>query len=65
LVRLAHAVDRVRHEKVDVVARDVGFRSKKSFYRAFTQLTGMLPAEFRRLPPESARRIVHMIHQKF
>jgi len=64
-VRMAHALNGVRHEKVEIVARDVGYRSKKNFYRAFKQLTGMLPSQFRRLPSESARRMIQTVQQKF
>ena len=64
-VRMAHALDGVRHEKIANVARDVGYRSKKNFYRAFKQLTGMLPSQFRRLPPEFARRMIQTVHEKF
>jgi len=38
--------------KLDVIAREVGYRSKKNFYRAFTQVTRMRPSAFRRCPAD-------------
>ena len=63
-MRMAHALESVRHETIEIVARDVGYRSKKDFYRTFKQLTGMLPSQFRRLPSESARRMIQTVQQK-
>jgi len=44
--------------KVEPVALDVGYRSKKDFYRVFRQLLGMTPTAFMRLPPDSARSVI-------
>jgi len=44
--------------KIEALALDVGYRSKKSFYQAFRRLTGLTPAAFRLLPAYRARQIV-------
>jgi AraC-like DNA-binding protein len=43
---------------VDAVALEVGWRSKKNFYRAFEEVTGLTPTAFRRLSNERALQIV-------
>ena len=57
-VRPVEALSRVRHEKVEAVARSVGYRGTKSFYRAFRELTGMTPTSFRGLSTERAEAIL-------
>lgn len=57
-LRLVEALDRVRHDKVEAVARRVGYRSTKNFYRAFRELTGMTPTGFRRLSTERAEVVL-------
>jgi AraC-like DNA-binding protein len=44
--------------KVESVALDVGYRSKKDFYRAFRQLAGMTPTAFMKLAPQSAGDLI-------
>src|SRR5204863_2370784 len=61
LTRLLGALERIRHEKVEAIALEIGYRSKKSLYRAFRQLTGLLPNEFRRLPPKQADEILEQL----
>lgn len=51
MVRIVSALDDLRHHKVDAIAIQVGYRSKKNFYRAFARLTGMTPGAFKKLPP--------------
>lgn len=58
MVRLVEALGRVRHEKVEVVALQVGYRSPKNFYRAFRELTGMTPTDFRRLSTDRAEAVL-------
>jgi AraC-like DNA-binding protein len=58
LVRLVRALDRVRHEKVEAVSLDLGYRSRKNFAQAFKKVTGLTSTEFRELPREEAKRIV-------
>ena len=57
LVRLAATLERVRLEKVEALAIELGYRSRKSFYQAFRRVTSMTPTAFRSLPPERAREI--------
>jgi len=58
LVRLAAILDRVRVEKVEPLAIELGYRSRKSFYQAFRRVTDMTPTAFRKLPPARAREIM-------
>ena len=49
-VRLHDAAERIlQGEKIEAVALQVGYRSKKSFYRQFRARTGLTPTAFRRL----------------
>ena len=59
-VRLLHALRTLLDEggKIGPVALEVGYRSKKNFYRVFKQLTGLTPTQFRTLPVGAARQIV-------
>jgi AraC-like DNA-binding protein len=58
-VRLVRALELLAATelKVDAVAAEVGFRSKKNFYRSFREWTGVTPRQFRadglRLPDEA------------
>src|SRR5688572_3582076 len=47
--RAAEAIQ--RGEKVEAVALEVGYRSKKNFYRQFRRRFGMTPGTYRRLAP--------------
>lgn len=44
--------------KVEPLALQVGYRSKKNFYRIFSQSVGMTPHRFLRLPPDAARDVL-------
>jgi AraC-like DNA-binding protein len=57
LVRLAMAMGDLRGDKVEAVALQVGYRSKKDFYRAFRQVTGITVTEFKSLTPDHARQM--------
>jgi AraC-like DNA-binding protein len=59
-VRLIHALEQLigSDAKVEPIAIDVGYRSKKNFYHAFKALTGMTPAEFRQMPTETAQYVI-------
>ena len=55
VTRVATGLERILHERVETATRSVGFRSKKNFYRAVEQLTGLTLADFRPLPESRAR----------
>lgn len=57
LVRLAMAMGDLRGDKVEAVALQVGYHSKKDFYRAFKRVTGITVTDFRSLTPDHARQI--------
>jgi methylphosphotriester-DNA--protein-cysteine methyltransferase len=57
-LRLIEALDRVPSDKIEAVATDVGYRSKKNFYRMFKNLTGLTPSAFRLLPAHEQRVVV-------
>lgn len=56
--RIVAALDLAGAASVAHVAAQVGYRSRKNFYRAFTRLTGTTPAAFRRLPAGQRGQIV-------
>ena len=49
-LRLLSAIERIGTDKIESVALDAGYRSRKNFYAMFRKLTGLTPAQFRRLP---------------
>jgi AraC-like DNA-binding protein len=57
LVRSAMAMEDLRCDKVEAVALQVGYHSKKDFYRAFKHVTGISVTDFRKLTPDRARQI--------
>jgi AraC-like DNA-binding protein len=59
-VRLRVALERIVHggEKIEPVALEVGFRSKKTLYRVVRELTGTTPGGLRDLPPEQAGKLL-------
>jgi AraC-like DNA-binding protein len=59
-MRTAMAIERLRDTdwKVEAVARDVGWKSKKDLYRTLDGLTGLTPAAVRTLPRSEVDRIV-------
>jgi AraC-like DNA-binding protein len=58
VVRLLHALEQVEAEKIDGVALEVGYRSRKNFYRMFKSLTGLTPSAFRRVSEDHRREVV-------
>jgi AraC-like DNA-binding protein len=59
LDRAAHAIR--RGDKIEAVALEIGYRSKKNFYRRFRQQFGITPGAFRkrssgRTSPHTPRR---------
>lgn len=56
-LRLQRACEAVGRHKIDAVALQVGYKSKKNFYQAFRKMTGMTPAAFRRLPDDRTDRL--------
>jgi AraC-like DNA-binding protein len=57
-LRMLEAAEHVGNMKIEAVALQVGYKSKKNFYRAFQRFTGVTPAAFRRLPKERARHLI-------
>jgi AraC-like DNA-binding protein len=60
-VRLQHALRELPGAKVDAIALQVGYRSKKDFYSAFKQLTGITLTAFRSLSRERAAVVVDSV----
>jgi AraC-like DNA-binding protein len=53
LVRVSRAVGRFRApDKVDTIASEIGYRSKKDFYAALKRWVGLTPADLRALPED-------------
>jgi AraC-like DNA-binding protein len=59
--RLLEAVREVPAGKIDAIALEVGYKSKKGFYKAFEELTGVTPSTFRSLSVERAAVVVESI----
>jgi len=65
LVRISQAVPLFRTSaKVEAIARDVGYRSKKDFYAALERWVGLTPAELRELSDEESRCLVRTLRQR-
>jgi AraC-like DNA-binding protein len=58
-VRILMALDMVGHQKIIVVARELGYRSTKNFYRMFWKSIGLTPTAFRTLPESEKQLIVN------
>jgi AraC-like DNA-binding protein len=58
LAALVMSLERVRDGKIEAVALELGYKSKKNFYQAFKSVTGVTPAAFRDLRSDQAHRIV-------
>jgi len=56
LARVVAALEDIRSAptKIDAIALNVGYQSKKNFYSAFRRLIGRTPNEYRRLPDTEA-----------
>ena len=57
-VRVAAALKRLPHEKVDAVAREVDWHSTKNLLLAVHRATGLTPTAFRALDPEDASTVI-------
>jgi len=59
IARVTFAVPLVRDDlKIEAVALEAGYRSKKDFYKVFRQVTGLTPVQFRNLPSFRAGQLV-------
>jgi AraC-like DNA-binding protein len=59
IARVMFAVSRVRSGiKIETVAVEAGYRSKKDFYKVFRHVIGLTPVQFRNLPSSEAVRLV-------
>jgi AraC-like DNA-binding protein len=58
--RLTRALEMMVEQpgKIEPIALQVGYASKKNFYKAFKQSLGMTPSAFLQLSPEVARQVV-------
>jgi AraC-like DNA-binding protein len=61
IVRVIHALQQIATTKIEAVTMDIGYRSKKNFYRTFRAVTGLTPTAFRELSPQSAAALVDSI----
>jgi AraC-like DNA-binding protein len=64
LARIVASLDDVRSSKIEAIARDVGYHSKKNFYNAFRRLIGRTPREYRRLPDDEASLLKTLASQQ-
>jgi AraC-like DNA-binding protein len=64
-LRVLSALERIGSEKVDAVALEVGYRSKKNFYRMFKSLTGLTPSAFRQLPKHEQHSVIFRARSAF
>jgi AraC-like DNA-binding protein len=60
-MRLIEAIARVPTDKIDAISLEVGYKSKKNFYRAFQDVTGLTPTAFRNLSEERALHVVESV----
>jgi AraC-like DNA-binding protein len=63
-LRICAAIERVRSEKIETIALEMGYRSKKDFYKGFVALTGMKPSEFRNVPPSRVSDIMETVKRR-
>jgi transcriptional regulator GlxA family with amidase domain len=66
--RLTRIISALEHilacDKIEAVALQVGYRSKKNFYRAFHHLTGLTPTQFRAVPGERAMQLIERLRSE-
>jgi AraC-like DNA-binding protein len=60
-LRLIAALQHVPHAKIDSIALQVGYRSKKNFYQAFQHVIGLTPTAFRRLSEQQAAAVIESL----
>lgn len=56
-LRIARSLDEIPYAKVEAIARSLGYRSPKNFYRAFSKATGTTPAKWREMPAREREAI--------
>lgn len=61
--RVLASLDQVLGAKSDVLAREIGYKSRKNFYRRFRQWTGLTPTAFRQLPTERRQQITDQLRR--
>ena len=62
-IRIATAVQMLANGgKTEIVASDVGYRSKKDLFGALKQLTGLHPSGVQRLSPNEVTSIVERLN---
>jgi AraC-like DNA-binding protein len=64
IVTALQDLDRIDTNKIEAVALQVGYQSKKNFYRAFETVMGMTPAAFRQLLPEERRQQIDTVRHR-
>lgn len=57
-VRLLHAIEQVEVGNIEGIALEVGYRSRKNFYRMFKTLTGLTPTAFRTIADNERRDVM-------
>jgi len=62
-LRVLTALEAVVDGKSEATALDVGYRSRKNFYRQFRRCTGLTPTEFRRLATERRQHIANHLRR--
>ncbi len=63
-VRVLAVLERVMDEKAEVLALEIGYGSKKNFYRLFRQLTSLTPTEFRALSEERREHLIDIVRDR-
>jgi AraC-like DNA-binding protein len=61
IVRVRAAFQGITAHKVDAVSLKIGYRSRKNFYRALQQFTGLTPTGLRRLSVERVREVTESL----
>lgn len=61
--RVLASLETVIDAKSESTALDVGYRSRKNFYRSFRKLTGLTPTQFRTLPGNRRQEIVSRVRR--
>ena len=60
-VRVVAALEQLPNDKIDSVARHVGWRSTKNLLRAVHRVTGLTPTAFRALSLEQAADLLQFV----
>jgi methylphosphotriester-DNA--protein-cysteine methyltransferase len=62
--RVIAALEQMTTGKIEAIALQVGYRSKKNFYRALKRVIGLTPTAFRQLSHERARHLIETVCAK-